>query len=320
MVDRLVYNTVLSQAFSPCGNYLTASNIYGDIAVYSLGNISSTSDDSKSESGIQHPLHHVSGDGGHICSLVSTPNFLIAGGIGEIRGWTWKSVIAGKAEQKFKISVPAVRDRSEQADVNSLIYNSVDDQLCVGCGDNNIYIFNLEDGRRIRTLSGHTGFLHSVHLSENQLVSASEDGTVRMWDMRRSAATNIIKPYEDDRLNRPELGKWIGAAAINDDWLVCGGGPRLSLWHLRSMDVTTVFPTPDLKGVHVAKFHEDRIFAGGAGPHFYQFSLNGQIYGQIPTSASTVYSAELQEVPHKILAIAGSSTHIDICTNFKFWC
>lgn len=34
MVDRLVYNTVLSQAFSPCGNYLTASNNYGDIAVY----------------------------------------------------------------------------------------------------------------------------------------------------------------------------------------------------------------------------------------------------------------------------------------------
>lgn len=34
MVDRLVYNTVLSQAFSPCGNYLAASNIYGDIAVY----------------------------------------------------------------------------------------------------------------------------------------------------------------------------------------------------------------------------------------------------------------------------------------------
>lgn len=84
---------------------------------------------------------------------------------------------------------------------------------------------------------------------------------------------------------------------------VCGGGPKLSLWHLRSMEVTTVFPITDLKGVHVAKFHEDRVFAGGAGPHFYQLSLNGQIHGQIPTSASTVYSAEFRESPQKVLYI-----------------
>lgn len=66
------------------------------------------------------------------------------------------------------------------------------------------------------------------------------------------------------------------------------------------MEVTTVFPIKDLKGVHVAKFHEDRVFAGGAGPNFYQLSLKGQIYGQIPTSASTVYSAEFQENPQKV--------------------
>lgn len=31
---KLVYNTVLCQAFSPDGNYLTAGNIYGDVSVY----------------------------------------------------------------------------------------------------------------------------------------------------------------------------------------------------------------------------------------------------------------------------------------------
>lgn len=57
-------------------------------------------------------------------------------------------------------------------------------------------------------------------VSDNQLVSGSEDGTVRLWDFRQSAATSIIKPYENPKLNRPELGKWVGAASLSDDWLV----------------------------------------------------------------------------------------------------
>lgn len=31
---KLIYNTVLSQAFSPDGNYLLAGNIYGDVSVF----------------------------------------------------------------------------------------------------------------------------------------------------------------------------------------------------------------------------------------------------------------------------------------------
>lgn len=319
MVDRLLYNTVLSQAFSPCGNYLVASNSYGDIAVFSLRNVANSLEDRKATHGVQHPLHHLNdGEGGNVCSLVATPDFLIVGGVGEIKGFEWKTVIAGRNEQSFKIQVPAQRNKSEPTDVNCLIYNSVDNQVYAGCGDNNIYVFSLEDGKLIRSLKGHSGFIHSIHFGDKQLVSASEDGTVRLWDLRHPSQPNIIKPYMEERLARPDLGNWVGAAAINDDWLVCGGGPRLSLWHLRSMEVTTVFPTNELKGVHVAKFHEDRVFAGGAGPNFYQFSLNGQIYGQIPTSASTVYSAEIQENPQKVLAIAGSSTYVDICTNFNY--
>lgn len=59
--------------------------------------------------------------------------------------------------------------------------------------------------------------------SDNQLVSASEDGTIRLWDMKQSSATSIIKPYENDRLARAELGKWMGTASISDDWLVSIG-------------------------------------------------------------------------------------------------
>lgn len=34
MLDKILYNTVLSQTLSPCGKYLVAGNIYGQIAVF----------------------------------------------------------------------------------------------------------------------------------------------------------------------------------------------------------------------------------------------------------------------------------------------
>jgi len=52
------------------------------------------------------------------------------------------------------------------------------------------------------------------------MASASEDGTVRLWDLRQSACTNILQPHTKNVLSRPNLGKWVGAVAFNDDWLV----------------------------------------------------------------------------------------------------
>jgi len=39
---------------------------------------------------------------------------------------------------------------------------------------------------------------------------------------------------------------------------VCGGGPSLSLWHLRSLSLTTVFETPNA-AVNFAMFHDDAV-------------------------------------------------------------
>lgn len=58
--------------------------------------------------------------------------------------------------------------------------------------------------------------------SGSQLVSASEDGSVRLWDMRQKVHTNTVQPYLSEKLVRPELGKWIGAACLSEDWLVRG--------------------------------------------------------------------------------------------------
>jgi len=39
---------------------------------------------------------------------------------------------------------------------------------------------------------------------------------------------------------------------------VCGGGPSLCMWHLRSLSPTTVFETPNA-AVNFAVFHDDAV-------------------------------------------------------------
>lgn len=232
--------------------------------------------------------------------MVTAEKFLLIGMVGEITGWDWKTITTSKNPKlAFSIQIPTAKDALEKPDVNSMLYSKMGGYIYAGCGDNKIYIFSLEDGKLIRTMEGHDDYIHSIHNIGSQLVSASEDGSVRLWDMRQKSHTNTVQPYLNDKLVRPELGKWIGAAAISEDWLLCGGGPRLSLWHLRSLDVTTAFHLDD-SGIHVAMFHDDRIMAGGASPYFYNLNYTGDTYAQIPSSSTSIYSAVYQENPVKV--------------------
>lgn len=188
--------------------------------------------------------------------------------------------------------------------------------LYAGCGDNTIYEINLENGKILRTFDGHKDYIHSIHGSDSRLFSASEDGTIRFWDIREKQLTGILEPYKNEKLQRPEFGKWQGTVSVTDDWLVCGGGPKFSLWHLRSLECTTVFPFHEK--IHVSGFLDDIIYAGGDHNEFYQYSFNGDIVAKVPISSSSIYSIIWQNEPIKIMSIGGSSNNLDICTDFKF--
>lgn len=62
--------------------------------------------------------------------------------------------------------------------------------------------------------------LNSSLFSGNEMVSGGEDGIVNIWDTRVKNVINRIEPYKNDKIARPDLGKWIGAVSFNDDWLV----------------------------------------------------------------------------------------------------
>lgn len=152
--------------------------------------------------------------------------------------------------------------------------------------------------------------------SGDNLYSASEDGLVNIWDRRHGKVVNSLNPHTNPKLNRPQFGKWIGSVCANDDWIVCGGGPRASLWHLRTMECTTVFPFPDK--VHVTGFLDESVMVAGHCNRLYQFSFTGTTTAEISLSASAVYSVVWQTEPTKVMAIAGTSNEVDICQNFNY--
>uniref|UniRef100_A0A8B9VEK9 Uncharacterized protein n=1 Tax=Anas zonorhyncha TaxID=75864 RepID=A0A8B9VEK9_9AVES len=74
--------------------------------------------------------------------------------------------------------------------------------------------------------------------------------------------------------SRPQNGKWIRCLATDSDWMVCGGGPALTLWHLRSVTPTTVFPLPP--GQQHVLFHQDLVLtAAGNSPKIDVFTNLG---------------------------------------------
>ncbi|MDO4575347.1 MAG: WD40 repeat domain-containing protein [Planctomycetia bacterium] len=92
---------------------------------------------------------------------------------------------------------------------------SPDDQyLAVGGTDTNIYVVSLETGETVRQFSGHTKVVNSlVFLSNDQLVSGSQDGTLRIWSLKSRKSRHFTLPTEVRMVVVSPDGKY----------LACGG-------------------------------------------------------------------------------------------------
>ncbi|XP_059482964.1 THO complex subunit 6 homolog [Neocloeon triangulifer] len=319
MTDKSIYTTVLSQTFSPCGNYLIAANTYGEIAVFNIPKVIAPAE-VPNERNLRTPVFGFTPcPDSQISSLATTEDFLVIGTVGEILGYEWDSVLKQrKPELSWSLNIPPSKDNVDKPDVNSLSLRENREIIYAGCGDNNVYGFDLGEGKLVQTFDGHEDYIHSVSNFGGKILSASEDGTARIWDPRRKKEVHTIAPHKHESLARPSLGKWLGAASFNEDWLVCGGGPHLSLWHLRSMTLAETYTNMEDQGIYVADLYGDRIFAGGASNHMTHLSLTGGVLAEVPLSATCLYSLAYQETPHKVMCMAGSSHKIDFCTNFNY--
>ncbi|XP_005106176.2 THO complex subunit 6 homolog [Aplysia californica] len=317
MLHTVVYDT----SFSPCGRYLAAGNKFGDVALFSLQ--SALSPDIRSEA--KCPVFTFSVfKSGSIYSLTSTDTLLICAGEGNIQAYKWSDIIGKNPKLMWSLAIPK-KGVFSNPEVNSCIITEQNEgnTLYAGAGDNSVHMWDMESGTHKGCLSGHSDYVHSIVAKDKGqgLVSASEDGTARIWDLRSKEAVHIVKPFEDEMCSRPDMGKWLQCLAINNEdyWLLLGGGPTMAAWHLKTLTPAVTFDTPGV-AQNVAMFHEDKIFSAGTSNVFNHWTITGDHPMAVPVSPSSVYSLDINtaSTANQVMVVAGSSSQMDVCTNFGY--
>ncbi|OTF83272.1 THO complex subunit 6-like protein, partial [Euroglyphus maynei] len=160
----------------------------------------------------------------------------IVGGVGQLKTFRLSMQNLDEFEEEWMVKLP-----SDSTMVNAITMAG-ENKIVAGCGDSNIYTFDRETGQQTAIFCQHNDYIHSLKCSDQNssnplLYSCGEDGKIFCWDYRSSNKPSLsLEPFRNPELRRIQYGKWIGSIDVtdNNEWIVCGGGPKLSLWHLRS--------------------------------------------------------------------------------------
>lgn len=312
-----LHMTIFSQSVSPCGKFLAAGNNYGQIAIFSLS--AALSSEAKEES--KKPIVTFQAHDGPVYSMVSTDRHMFSAGDGEVKAWLWAEILK-KGCKELWCRQPPYRTSLEVPEINALLLVPKENSLILAGGDCQLHTMDLETGSFTRALRGHTDYIHCLALRERspEVLSGGEDGAVWLWDLRMAKEVQTIEVYKHEECSRPHNGRWIGCLATDSDWMVCGGGPALTLWHLRSSTPTTIFPMRAPQK-HVT-FYQDLILSAGQGPCVNQWQLSGELKAQVPGSSPGLLSLSLNQQPAapecKVLTAAGNSCRVDVFTNLGY--
>jgi THO complex subunit 6 len=216
---------------------------------------------------------------------------LVSGGDDAIRVWSWASlqaaVLTGGA-------IPGPRgdlvppqeeggrgERQAVAETNGLVWDSDASVLYGATGDSCAYGWDLGSGEVVSTLRGHTDYLHCIAQREStrEVVTGSEDGTVRFWDARATTSTASITPVVGAG---PRAG-WVGALSISPDdvWLVLGGGACAGMvYNLTLKTPAAVLPTG--APIHALAHNPDgSVLSGGASPALLRWSHSARLQSRV---------------------------------------
>ncbi len=108
-------------------------------------------------------------------------------------------------------------------------------QLLSASMDRSIKHWDINEGREIRTLTGHTGIVSSISVSADGklMASGSYDGTVRLWDLEKGQTVHVF----------PNLGA-VWAVALSPDGrrlAAAGENHQIRLWDLKDKHLEQVY-------------------------------------------------------------------------------
>ncbi|XAR50577.1 hypothetical protein NMG60_11004934 [Bertholletia excelsa] len=125
--------------------------------------------------------------------------------LGQLLVWEWKS-------ESY-----ILKQQGHYFDVNCLAYSSDSQLLATGADDNKVKVWTVSSGFCFVTFSEHTNAVTALHFmaSNNCLLSASLDGTVRAWDLFR---------YRNFRtFTTPSSKQFVSLASDQSGEVICAG-------------------------------------------------------------------------------------------------
>lgn len=144
--------------------------------------------------------------------------------------------------------------------VLSLTHNPQGSLLVAGTTTGEIRLWQLPDGRPLRTLQGHTDWVMSVKMSSDgtRLVSGSEDLTIRVWDINSGQCLQIMEGHEN----------WVRCIALHPEGnLVASAGEdgATKIWDVATGKCLTTLPEQTSSVWSVAFSPDGKFLANSSG-------------------------------------------------------
>ncbi|OIV98316.1 hypothetical protein TanjilG_16643 [Lupinus angustifolius] len=152
--------------------------------------------------------------------------------LGQLLVWEWRS-------ESY-----ILKQQGHYFDVNCVAYSPDSQLLATGADDNKVKVWTLSSGFCFVTFSEHTNSVTALHFmaSNNCLLSASLDGTVRAWD--------LIRYRNFKTFTTPSSRQFVSLAADQSGEVICAGTSdsfEVFVWSMRTgrlLDVLSAHEGP----------------------------------------------------------------------------
>ena len=224
-------------------------------------------------------------------------------------------------------------------ETNALAYDGVRGVLFAAAGDGVCYGWDVREARSSPAvrLRGHAAGapLHCAATrpgggAGGTVVTGSEDGTARIWDVRREAASHVVNPYAatsvemrveettDGNVSRPAVARrgderrWVGCVALDgaENWCAMGsGGGVVTMWSFAAGACASRVAAGRGTAMQAVKLTGDRVVAAGSEPRVFRWNLAGKLISRQPCGPASVFALDAARA---MTAVGGAGATVEI--------
>ncbi|KAH7726357.1 WD-40 repeat protein [Aphelenchoides avenae] len=310
-----LYTEILDQCFSPNESDALVCDDLGRLFAFSL-----TSTQSVVSSHQTLPLNRP------VNCVKTVGELVVCGGSdGFLSGYRWSAVAL--SQQSTSAATAEYALNLGEWDINDICVVDDGRGLLLGCGDGIVRMSNVEVPNKVTVeFNGHAEQVNQLaKRSESEFLACSNDGTVTLWDIRASKKpSKTIRVKGSSKVIREDCPVSVYSVAVDGDFLVCGGGVDLGLWHISSESLVSVLQTDTVEGasqqIHSIEIADGQILAGGTAHRVYRYNFVGEQVSSIDVPIGSIRSIHTtrQIESRKLTLVAGQSSHVHFLLDFGY--